>query len=1227
MKVAVTTEHGPQRPRIVPLWPGLNLGRNAFFRQTDKLTTEPDYTARAGDSLAIRNGPRTLNHIIATGVWRLLVGDRPRIGMRLRTDRASYALPAFVEGLGVGGVLSLKVTAGGRSRWLHEFATIDAVLSPGGARWTCRDERLGVTVTLTVEHAEPMFGYTATARVTARRACGVRLAWQFTAASLDHRGGGHVEYRHGRYTRILLGLVDRRGRSVGRDGALVQALNVRPGRPVESRLLCVWGYDDYDRASVAAALRRVEDRPFPGEAWLADMKRRWFEHWIGRGLEPAVTFRRALRDFDAVRRRARRAWRRHRRRVWISTPDPAFDAAVRHVAAHVINHYEYPGFMHGTEMTKYGKINCGYYGYESAGLQEEVADSLRFIAGTQDVKGRMRYFTPAFAISVWCEEHNLYFVEQVWHHYRWTGDKAFLRAMWPAVRRALDHALATCDPDGDGVLTAYYETWNCDTHARGGKSALFTGLAASALRAAAAMARALDALGPDGFYDDTTAPNRPHAPVSIAEHYDSLARRSAAALAQLWHPQVGAFGSAEWNGDVRPRPAVMESNYILWRGAGSPLQRYLACRYIRDNFHLRTAPGVTLEFINDAWPILWSHHYVANGDTCVSALCAARAGDIDRFWPALHTISRTLYNSDTGSLTHGLLEDGRGCGMRQIVELEPQFLQAVIDGVFGVQPDLGDELITLRPAFPSDWPKAAIRLRQVAYRLRRDERGLDMTVTTPTLRRLRVELPVRGRIVAVTLNGRPARHALSSDISDCRVVIECPPARRWRIGVKTGPRVAVTGDTDIRPGRPARFVVKHARVRRIVDPQGGLDRTRIAHRAGTAEVVLTASKPGRLTVFLDVSAGKAHWLIPLDLTVSPSWDVVTRHAVPARGPVVASPAIDVRSRRLTIEIANRADHALDDTATIGVAGRTVTQAVRVPARATATVTVPLDPCWRDLSPGTNRVDVTLDGGVRSGAAVSWDPRLTAAGARYRQVQLDLSAACNIALKRLYHWSFQWRHDYTGAGVGVDWQDPPPPRDARGWVLTTSPIAQLEYQSLPQGWVSRARWQTPPMPASVKLPCGIRFRTARRDDRDVVALACTEPYTPLPSQVRLQLTHPVRAAKLYLLTANLTKTVKCYYPGAEIVIAYARGREQLHSLVPPWTMPMMAQRICPAAFAVPWGRLHGDLTPLRLGGCHPHLAAIDIPLDASRPVAAITWRCVTTETVLGVIGATLLAVRR
>jgi hypothetical protein len=125
-------------------------------------------------------------------------------------------------------------------------------------------------------------------------------------------------------------------------------------------------------------------------------------------------------------------------------------------------------------------------------------------------------------------------------------------------------------------------------------------------------------------------------------------------------------------------------------------------------------------------------------------------------------------------------------------------------------------------------------------------------------------------------------------------------------------------------------------------------------------------------------------------------------------------------------------------------------------------------------------------------------------------------------------------------------------------------------------------------------------------------------------VTLKLTAPRRAEKLYLLTANLVKPLKCYYPGAEVVIHYADGSEQLHQMIPPYTMPSVIGNICPRALALPVGKLTGHAGPV--ADTQAYLSLTDVILDSSKPATSIELRCVATESLLGVTGATVLEAR-
>jgi hypothetical protein len=119
--------------------------------------------------------------------------------------------------------------------------------------------------------------------------------------------------------------------------------------------------------------------------------------------------------------------------------------------------------------------------------------------------------------------------------------------------------------------------------------------------------------------------------------------------------------------------------------------------------------------------------------------------------------------------------------------------------------------------------------------------------------------------------------------------------------------------------------------------------------------------------------------------------------------------------------------------------------------------------------------------------------------------------------------------------------------------------------------------------------------------------------------------PVRLEKIYLLTANLTKILKCYYPGAEVIVRYERGKEQIFELVPPYTMSCMVQDVCPRAYAIEFGKLLNLRGPV-MGREKANLAVSDIVLDTSRRVRNIELRCVASETIFGIMGITVLQAR-
>ncbi len=1188
-----------------------------------------------GDSFACHNGSQAYNYIITSGAWWLQAGELPRLLMTLRTPSGAYAQPALLPDLAVSGRLRVFVRTGTGAKWLDKFESIDAVLAPGAASWVCSDQDVGVTIRLEANPLIDRFGFIATALVQASVSQEVTLTWAFGRVAGDDDtvtvAGDYVRITNPRlkYTEAYVAC-ERAGAIAGKGeqailhqtnappalvehagtncALLIEKVMVQAGTPTRARFLCLSGYRGYNGEGVAAAYHRLEFRPFADPRWVEQMKPKWFDHWIGQGLEPEKKFLHLREHVNEVVAQSVEFWAKQKQRLRIKTPDERFDTVVNSHSAMAREIFEYPAFMHGLTYAKYGKINHGYYGFETAGMHDEVADSLKFVSGTQDVKGRQRYFMTTFAISDWHEDMDFYFTEQVWWHWRWTGDRQFLHAMWPSVQRALEHGLACADPDGDGIMTGYYEMWDADQNNPGGYSALETAMGWAALRAAAQMAGTLNP------YEATHAVLGQMDRASYAQRYQTLADLVERQYgAHLWNPEVGAWAAAEFNGVNRPRPHTCEQNYAIWRGLGDPLRNYMAMRFIRENYHRSDLlPGSTIEFINDWWPIIWSHQYPASGDTCASFHSACVTGQADEFWPAFKTVYETAFINN-GAMWHST-------GSRSM-EMEPLFLAAVVDGLFGVQPWFGDNRLVLRPSLPWAWNDAEFNHADVTYRLHRSATTVSLHVTTPVARILRVELPVRQSVKSASLNGQPVPFKLEPAVNGCRVVMESPAAQEWQFDLKlANPEPSVAGTVHLIAGQKAGFRVQNAVVAKVHDPQEKMSEVNIASadkEAGATEVSFVAKQTGKFTVFLELRAGEVSWYKPLDLEVRQPWTIVQRYIPPATkgGPLLTSPAVDTEQKTLKLEMQNNGAAQLNGPCRVSVAGHTFEQPLTISTGSTGAVAVSLAPVWDRLSPGALPFTVEFCGGSRSSAACDWALGKEPGDLASRQLRLDLAPHCNADMTKLFGPQTQWRTDYAGAQHGVDWRIPPPLRDQHGYVLLNNVMSLYDYGILPEQISSLTQWKLPEMKADFNTTPGIRFRTT---PGRILAVCCTEPYPQFPSTVTLKLDQPRRLEKLYLLTANLTKTLKCYYPGAEVAVRYADGTTSISQMIPPYTMPSAVNHICPIAHAIRFGEItYAHPTPDK--SCF--LSVIDLPLDPTKPIESFEFRCVATETLLGIVGAT------
>jgi hypothetical protein len=1190
----------PPLSRDTPYFDGGLMGR---------LPDSNDYQPTGSGGFIKKNGRSEQKYVITNGAWRLLAGDRPVIGLALRDTSGAYAKPAILPHLGLRGKIRLELVKGKAVKFLEDFSDITTTLIAGEPTWTGIDSELDLKVTLTAYPFPDNFGLALVAWIETADAGTVTLRWHYEDALLMKDSSLFSEFSYDRYTRIFTGSASSRARY--NNGIVQTLLSTNPKEPVADTLICSWGYSDYDHSAVADALQRLRFRPFPSAAWADTMKREWFHHWIGRGLEPEKKFISLRQQAAKTIARSRQYWASMRNQVRIKTGDARFDNAVESLGGRLISNFEYPGYMHGANYMKYGKINCGLYGHEAAGFHDEVASTLRFIAGTQDVKGRQRYFEPVFTISAWAEEIDPYFVDQVWYHYRWTGDKNFLAEMWPSVRRALEHFISVSDPLHNGSFTGYYENWNGDGKSRGGSGALWTAMGIQALRAGHEMASLLG----DRDWDRETfqVSDNPSIDGDFSRRYQRLLQKAEAVYETRYNRKIGAYSSGDWQAELRNMPGNEESNYAIWRGIGDPLRNYCSMRFIRDHYHQPTTNGV-IEYCNKDWPVCWSNHYDSYAEAMSSIASAAMANDIDHYWPLLKTAAEKIYT---------VPECTAIAGGRSLLSLESDqmLMMAVLDNIFGIKPDFGNNLIVIRPSFPSCWKNPEITLPDISYQYAAGDNEIRLSVTTPVDRLIRLEIPVRQAVAAVEINGQNKDFELRQEVNGCRVIVRSEAAGNHEIRILLKPgQVSVAGNVNAIVGQADTFRVSGASVVSIRNTQEDFGVVAVSGQT----IRILPGKTGRYTLFAELKTGNISWFEPLELTVREPWTIKEAYRAweenkPGKPLAAAalSPAIDEGNKLLLFELKNNLAEKQSGEMRVTVNGSVfVRQAILLPGQATA-FTVPLGQDWTSLSPGTLAFTVALNGQIRKSQAIDWTIGKRTTGENW--IPLDLRKSNNISLADLYGpGAFKWRIDYTGAAVGVDWRDTLF-MDSLGYRLFSPPTSVVSYGVLPEQ-MSPSWWSVPHIPDSLKYPVPFPFIEHGPNRKNLIALVNAENNRQLPAGMVITLAQPVNAKKIYLLTASLTKPCKTYYPAAEIEIVYETGKNQLIQLIPPYNMPSFIQTFCPVAYAIPLGSIENkeimDFTD-------PGLSVMDLVTDPGRKIRQILFRCVASETALGIIGVSLL----
>jgi hypothetical protein len=358
------------------------------------------------------------------------------------------------------------------------------------------------------------------------------------------------------------------------------------------------------------------------------------------------------------------------------------------------------GWFFGTD-TYLNSLSLNSYGAYGA-----ARDALAFTQKWQREDGKMAHeLTQAASYVDWFKDYPYgyihgdttpYYIVAVYDYYSRSGDKDFLAASWPSLRRAYNWCLST-DTDGDGLMD----------NRKAGLGALEFGsltgiqtdiyLAAVWVRAAFSMERLSRAAG-----DDTLA----------AKAAADFKKASAALEARFWDPQRGQYSYA-FNADGKQVPELTPWSAVplMWN-LGTP-------RHTADTLEkmgssdMATDWGVRMLSINSPLFEPLNYNYGA-------------------VWPFLTGLAATaFYKNDLPLQGHELLlgnaahvfDNALGCvtelfsGSEHIWPQEAVPHQGfstgglvlpLVRGLLGLEGDAPAGRLSFEPRFPADWDAVSV---------------------------------------------------------------------------------------------------------------------------------------------------------------------------------------------------------------------------------------------------------------------------------------------------------------------------------------------------------------------------------------------------------------------------------------------------------------------------------------------------------------------------------------
>jgi hypothetical protein len=791
---------------------------------------------------------------------------------------------------------------------------------------------------------------------------------------------------------------------------------------------------------------------------------------------------------------------------------------------------------------------------------------------------------------------NLVFFDQMLRHFKWTGDTAFIKEMWPTIQRHLNWEKRNFDPDNDGLYDAYATIWASDALQYSGGGVIHSSAYNYyANKTVAEIAKKIQ-------QDDNP----------FSKEADKILKAS---NDQLWIPGKGIF--AEYKDALGHRllhdvPGIWSIYHTIDSELSNPFESYQMLSYVNNQIpHIPiSAEGLDkkdLYMISTTnWqPYTWSINNVALAEQLHTSLAFWQGGQTEKAYTMWESalIESMYLGASPGGFEQLMYQDAiRGELYRDFADPIGMASRTLVEGLFGIQPDALSGVLTIQPGFPSKWNSASLEIPDVSIDFKRDNKTDSYLIKNQFTAKMNLKLVVNApfeKVEDIKVNGKSVTWKnITESIGTPKIAIEVPyaPVFDVKINWQGDGLEEVQSSLPSTAGESLTITTSKAEIVSIYDPQSVLSEISKTNKSYQAIVYGNKSK----TFFVQLKQGDLLWWKPVELNLKSK---------------IESQIINSKNNNVEISLKNNSESKIEGNIVFDVSTKDNQQKIVLDANQKETVVIP----FQKLVPGTNNFSIHANSNfIKEITFTDWDIPFNSST---KTETVSLSSFFNSKIRDVFNQKYLSPRPQT-----VTLQ------------LPTNGIGNWCYPNVSVNIDDSGLREKAKSTGEISTPYGFSFKIP--SDENQKNIIFTSQWDNFPKSVSIPLNG--KASHIYFMVAGTTNPMQSRIVNGEIEVNYTDGTSEILQLKNPenWWPIEQDYFVDGLAFTTDAqkpprvylksgeiSRTFNDFKSIKgfsnFGIDGGAATILDLPLDKNKILKSLTLKTIANDVVIGLMSATLI----